>query len=339
MISSVSSSALQSSDPAPAASNQNEQDSFLSFNLTAAIAEAETFCAEFAATMQIGANGVTAVTQPKWARQMVHRRGVVDAVIDKIGSNSFAKRRPKETADYNAYVKKRYEAGEALLFRIPVGPVKNMIRHSGPQMPDIAEYLMFVQLARFAAAIAPLYPHGVKIQIVPDDVRARAANLCPDDYVASYIGGLRRLVDAMTFSEWLQVEDGQMRLCDLYKVARYREAAETKLLDWKANEPESFTSRWEAALENARKNFPVEQSDDSEAEIAASAWRYMVAHQSEILSGMWSPVDAFPMVYANHPNCYQLFSMGAKKTKLPWQISLPVDLLDAAQVPACLQSL
>lgn len=300
----------------------------LDFDIGQAVAEAHAFCRQFRQDYAVTAHGVICTTAPVWAKQLLRKRSVVAAVMEKAGSSTFVKQRPRDTSDYQTYVQKQFDAQKPLQFRIPVGPVKNMNLCGDQQFPDMAEYLMFMQLARFAASVAALYPYGVKMQIVPDDVRAQTANLCPDSYVQSYISGLRQMVDSMGFSEWLQVESGQMRLCDLYRVQNFKPLAEQKLLDWKKNEPETFAEKWQSALENAQKNFVVRNDADAESEIAASAWRYLVAHQSEILSGMWSPVDAFPMIFANHPNNYQLRSMASKKTRLPWQVKMPISLLD-----------
>ncbi len=59
--------------------------------------------------------------------------------------------------------------------------------------------------------------------------------------------------------------------------------------------------------------------------------RYLVAHKAEMLSGMWSPVDALPLVYANHPDNFQLYTMGRGLTKLPWQVRLPFAALTAQE--------
>lgn len=315
--------------------NQN-QDSFQQFNADKDVALAKAFHHEFLLSVENASYGLKVLKVPQWAQQILRKKKREVAIIEKIGSNSFAKRRPQDIGPYTEYVQKRLVAEEPLLFRIPVGPLKNMYLGDGNQLPDLAEYLMLVQLARFAMAIASLYPHGVQIQLVPDDVRARAANKCPEQFTQEYITSLRRLVSSLQFDPWLKVENGQARLCDMYNVMRYREEAERKLSVWKEKEAESFAERWEIAIENARKNFVITKDEQYEAEIAASAWRYMVAHQSEILSGMWSPKDIFPLVYANHPNCYQIFSLGTKKTKLPWQIALPISLLNNEECPSAL---
>lgn len=307
-------------------------------NLSRGVADAKAYHENFLRTTVVTANGLFVPEPGEEAKRLLRRQDVPSAVVERIGGTAFVKRRPKETIDYDAYVRKRFQMEQPLLFRIPVGPVKNMLRNGDRQQPDLAEYLMYIQLARFAYAVASLYPYGMKIQIVPDDVRAQAANCCPDAYVRSYIDGVQALVRSLSFDLWITVESGQMRLCDMYRVNQYRQQAEEKLNLWRAGDPESFTLRWESALENARKNFVVALGRDPEQEIAASAWRYLVAHQSEVLSGMWSPVDAFPLVYANIPNVYQLYTTGSKRsqvpcevrTKLPWQISLPESLLKAA---------
>ncbi|MBI1327323.1 MAG: L-tyrosine/L-tryptophan isonitrile synthase family protein [Alphaproteobacteria bacterium] len=298
----------------------------IDFDVEKALTEARAFYGVFLQENIVSEDGVIAARTPEWAAKMLRKQNIVDAVMEKIGSNAFMKRRPQDKTDYRLYVQNAFTQNKPLLFRIPIGPVKNMNICGANQRPDMAEYFMFIQLARFAAAIAALYPFGVKIQLVPDDVRATYANLCPQDYVQSYVGGLRTLVEILGFAQWLQVENGQMRLCDMYRAHLHLQEAEEKLTLLKNTDPISFDAKWQAALENARKNFVVNNSDNAEQEIAAAAWRYMVAHLSEILSGMWSPRDAFPLVYANHAGNYQLFTMGAGRTRLPWQIALPANI-------------
>lgn len=300
------------------------------FDVLKAVDEAMLYLQCFKADMQITAAGLHVLRPEKWALQAVRRQGVVQATLDKIGSNAFVKRRPENIDSYSHYVARQYASQQPLQFRVPVGPLKNMICCGDYQVPDIAEYLMFVQLARFASAVAQIYPYGVKVQVVPDDVRARAANQCPDRYVRSYVSSMRLMIELLGLSGWLQAEDGQTRLCDLYKVHHYQQQAEQSLRHWRHQDPEAFAERWQSAQDNARKNYPLPAGLEDhyrETAIADSAWRYMLAHQCEILSGMWSTQDAFPMVYANHRNNYQLFSMGQKRTKLPWQLALPADML------------
>lgn len=295
----------------------------IDFNLPQALEDAARDYRAFLADNIISVDGVIAATQPEWAQKMLRKQNIVDAVLEKIGSNNFVKRRPENKDAFRNYIESRYTENKPLLFRIPIAPVKNMNICGDAQRPDLAEYLMFIQLARFASAIASLYPFGVKVQLVPDDVRAAYANLCPQAYVQNYVSGLKDVVSALGFSAWLQVESGQMRLCDLYQASLHLKEAEEKLNIMRDADPMKFNSKWNTALENARKNFVVKNEANAEQEIAASAWRYLVAHLSEVLSGMWSPRDAFPLVYANHEGNYQLFTMGAKRTKLPWQIALP----------------
>lgn len=311
----------------------------LQFDLAKSLIEAENFHQRFLSSVVVTESGVMPSMQKNsWAADLIRKQGSVSAVLDKVGSNAFVKRKPADRAQYKSYIEDRYSEKKPLQFRIPIGPIKNMNVCGDRQSPDIAEYLMFVQLSRFAETIAELYPFGIKIDVVPDDVRAKYANLCPQAYIDQYITGLKNFVNELGFSSWLNVENGQMRLCDIYKVQSYLKEAETHLKNWQQKNPETFAIKWSSALENARKNFKVANQDNTEHEVSASAWNYMVAHMSEILSGMWSPKDVFPMVYANHPNNYQLFTMGQKKTQLPWQISIPAAAADPSLLPVWMNS-
>lgn len=303
----------------------------IEFNVAKAVSEAHAFFNVFCQEYDFSNQSIQCKKQPLWARQLVNKSGLVMALVEKIGSNSFVKRRPEDKTSFIEYIKRCVDSQKIIQFRIPIGPVKNMNLSGEDQYPDIAEYLMFIQLARFAAAVSAIYPFGIRIELVPDDVRAKAANDCPDHYVRSYVDTMRRMVVSMGFQEWLHVETGQMRLCEMYKVSQYREEAEKKLIELRDKNDLNFSQRWINALENAKKNFVVKDHANAEKEIAAAAWRYLVAHQSEILSGMWYPIDAFPMVYAHHPHNYQLFSMGAKQTKLPWQVVVPIDSIESLE--------
>ena len=311
-----------------AASNQNEQDSFLSFDVTSAVRAAQVFHQEFSATMHMGANGVVAKMQPKWAKQLVHRRGAVAAIIEKAGSNAFVKRRPSDASAYADYVQNRFDAEQPIEFRIGFGPLKNRNCGATTQSPDLAEYLTLVQLSRMIAAVAALYPFGVKAHLVPDDKRTIMANQCCSCQTHSYISGLKKMVADLGFDTWLYVEDGQKRLYDVYEVPLFLQQAEESLLLWKDRDPASFAAKWETACDNAKRNIHGVPTQEEELESRNAAWRYLVAHQAEVLSGMWMVGEAFPLRYGHHVGSFQLFSMGVGKTKLPWQISLPFDIID-----------
>jgi hypothetical protein len=273
--------------------------------------------------------GLYEVPVPDWALRLVRRKTIPEALIEKVGSLAFSKRRPENTQPFLDYVSAMHADRKPLLFRLAFGPLKNVNCCDHRQSPDLAEYLAFIQLARLIASLAAIYPHGIKVQLVPDDLRARKANLCPVEYTHTYIAGLKKLARALSFDHWLQVEDGEARLYDLYDVESHQEQATLKLEQWKIDDPASYEARWQSALENAEKNVAASLVEGQVTDIPSAAWRYLVAHQAEILSGMWAPRDAFPLVYAHHPNAYQIYSLGHKKTKLPWQICLPADLLES----------
>lgn len=297
------------------------------------VREAQAFHTQFLQGSVVSAErGVHTVPEHPWAAKMLRRASVPEAVIEKLGSTSFCKRRPENTAPFLAYVQRQYEQLLPLTFRIPFGPLKNMNRCGTEQLPDIAEYLTMIQLARMADALAGLYPHGIKVQLVPDDHRARKANMCPEEYTGTYIAGLQHMAKALGFDQWLHIENGEAALYEAYGVEEFMEAAQDDIQKWKDNDPESFNARWQVALDSAEKNFPAPLKREQPDAIAQSAWRYLVAHQAEILSGMWSTQDACPLVMANHKGNFQLFSLGTKKTKLPWQIALPVDLLKGTEL-------
>lgn len=269
-----------------------------------------------------------------------HKGDAAAATIGKIGSNLFAKKRPDKgsVSVYRGYVDEQMAAGKPLLFRIPVGPIKNMnLCGLTEQRPDIAEYLMFAQLARFSHAIASIYPHGVQVQIVPDSVRSEKANGTPKAFSQSYINGLSALAAEMGVDQWIQIEHGQQRLWDHYNVDVYTAEAEAQLIQ----EMQSgvLAGRWRNAVQQAGLNFRMDPAGNVTEQTLRSAWDYMEAHRSEILSGMWAPGDSFPVLMANHPNSYQLFTMGDKRTQLPWQIKAPVSLLDGTDERALLPSI
>lgn len=281
--------------------------------------------------------------QPVWARQLLRKKETTDAVMDKLGSGSFMRRKPEDNQAYRAYVARCLDEQSPLAFRLGCGPLKNRNICGDEQQPDCAEYLMFVQLARFVSAVAALYPYGISVQMIPDDLRACAANLCPRRHVCSYIAGMRRMVADLGFAEWLQFEDGQQNLVARYNVPAYHDAAEASLYDWQARDPESFTEKWQRAVENAAHNIILHHPDADTArrEAEAAAWRYLVAHQSEVLSGLWSVGEVFPLRYGRHPQFYQLFTMKENQTQLPWQIKLPFPSLPhggEVPLPSCADS-
>jgi len=299
--------------------------------------EALVFHENFLKTVKMNfERGLHDVPVPEWAPRLLRKKGVAAAVIEKAGSLTFTKRRPDDTAAFLRHVQACCDRQAPLLFRVAFGPLKNVNCCGGCQAPDLAEYLTVIQLARFMAAIAPLYPHGVKIQLVPDDLRARKANLCCETMTRTYITGLRHLVRSLAFGDWIEVEDGEARLYRHYRVPDYHQAAEARLQAWKESDPESYAMKWQSAVENADKNLSRSLPGDRADAVSAAARRYLAAHQAEILSGMWSPQDAFPLIFANHPNTYQIYSLGHKKSKLPWQICLPVSLLDRTSLKSAL---
>lgn len=317
--------------PGPAANDNSDALPGLDYTvpgLEKAVLEARAFQKQFIATTTVIPHaGLKTTATLDWAPKLVRRCGVPQAIIEKIGAVAFAKRRPEDNAAHLAHVERRFAAQQPLVFRIAVGPLKNIRQCGSAQLPDLAEYLGFVQLSRVMYAVAAIYPHGVQVEMVPDDKRAFAANRCPAAYVSSYIQGLQQLAEQLGYHGWLHVMNGQEALYKEYNTQSFWTAAEEKITLWQQAHPESFAIRWQVACENAEKNFNVELMTPTQKEVHAAAWRYLVAHQSEILSGMWSTDHIFPLMYANHPNNYQLFTMAAKQTKLPWQIGLPKSLL------------
>lgn len=296
------------------------------------VAEAKAFIADLTSekTSRISAaNGLQVYAATALESDLVRRRGIIGATLERIGSKRFAKRRPDDAEGFYAYVSRQSDAAEPILFRVAFGPLKNINQCGCRQDPDWAEYLAFAQLARLLASVAAIYPHGVKTEIVPDDLRARAANNCPECHTSQYILGLQQLVKNMGLGGFMSVENGEKRLYEVYGVPQYRVVAEKSLRDWRDAEPEAFSARWETALLNAGKNLECTE-DRTLEDVEVAAWNYLVAHKAEILSGLWSPVDAFPLCYANHPGNYQIYTLGYKKTKLPWQIELPVSLIQQA---------
>lgn len=297
--------------------------------LTEHVQEARSFFEELRRTHAMTpGKGLTSNITPDWAPKLIRRHGIAGAVIEKAGSRAYVKRRPDDASGFLAYVESRHAAKAPLLFRVGFGPIKNA-NHCGPLLePDWAEYLTLAQLMRMLGGISSLYPHGLRAEIVPDDLRSCTSNLCPASRAQRYIGGLQRMVADMGLADVITVENGQNRLYKRYNVPAYYDAANAALECWRQDDPQGFATRFAAAVENAGKNIYCAREKTAD-EIETSAWRYLAAHRAEVLSGLWSPGDAFPLRYGNHPNSYQIYTYGFKKTKLPWQIALPLHLLDA----------
>lgn len=316
--------------PAPANNNSRTALEGLELSilqLAADVAEAKAFLKDMQNTCALTPErGLVSRKATDWAPKLIRRHGIAGAVIEKAGSRAYVKRRPENPAAFLAYVEKQLEAEQPLLFRVGFGPLKNT-NHCGPlQDPDWAEYLTVTQLARMMAGVTQVYPHGVTAEIVPDDLRTCGSNLCPASRTAKYIYGLQRMVRGMGLEGIVRVENGQARLYKLYNVTAYHAAALAALNEWKERDPAAFRAKWESSVTNAGKNIYCAREKTAE-EVEAAAWRYLVAHRAEILSGLWSPGDAFPLRYANHAGSYQIYTYGFKKTKLPWQIALPLELI------------
>ena len=58
---------------------------------------------------------------------------------------------------------------------------------------------MFIQLAKAMEAIAAIYTYGLKVQMIPDDLRGGSANCWPTEYGKHYIAGLKRMVKDLNF--------------------------------------------------------------------------------------------------------------------------------------------
>jgi hypothetical protein len=286
------------------------------------VSDARMFHERFLAAANCDEAGLHISHMPEWGRKYIRRSGSVpQAVLEKLGSNSFCKRRPEDPKPFLDYIKKRHDQGAFLHLRLVVGPVKNARQYGDCQEPDLAEYLMLMQLARLMGAIAPLYPYGIKVQMMPDDMRGRIANGWPDAYSIRYISGLRRLARQLRFQGWLEVEEGQARLYDVYHVKTFLQEAREEVID----DPNYSVNLTKACL-RARENFVAQgQAEVSASAVRDSAMRYLVCYEAEILSGMWSPEDTLPLTYAWHSGNYQLYTMGPGRTKLPWQIRLPFD--------------
>jgi hypothetical protein len=290
----------------------------INFDLRSAIAAARQTLAELKQVTSCE-NGILKIQKvPFWATQTLRKSEPIAATLKKIGSGSFARRRPVVEKPYFDYISSRYKSASPLQFRLGCGPLKNIHVCGSNQRPDVSEYLMLAQLASFAQAIAALYPYGLNVQIIPDDERACGANGCPKEYTNSYITGLTELVSQTGLSGWLTLEQGQSQICKNYCVASYLSAAEEKLL--KQSKTEGFASRWERAVANALQNvYPAPTHEQAQK----AAWRYLVLHEAELMSGIWSIGDYFPLRYGRHDGFFQLFTMKENQTQLPWQISLP----------------
>ncbi len=301
---------------------------FTAEKLRRAVTEAEQFHAAFHQTAATILPDRGMVGRPGKAEQKFIRQagGIAAAVVAKLGSNSVAKRRPDDSAPFLSHVQSRLDAGAPLLLRLGAGPVKNVQHYGAQQAPDLAEFLMLTQLARTVGAVSALYPHGVKVQMVPDDKRGGDANLWPPDYGKRYIGGLQRLTQALGHDGWLSIESGQERLYAQYGVPAFKQAAEENLRRWADADPAAYQAKMARMAAKAGDNLADRTQLTPEA-AHASAWRYLVALKAEEMSGIFAPRDALPLRYGNHPNSFQLYTMGSGLTKLPWQVALPVTLL------------
>lgn len=266
--------------------------------------------------------------QPDWAKKILRRTSVKNAVVEKMGSNMFAKRRPDTLEPFNGYVERQLNTGKPLSLRVDFGPLKNAQRYGDAQDPDLAEYLAFAQLARYVSALSALYPYGIRVDVVPDNKRACAANLCRKEYIQRYISGLNEMVTNMGLNGFITIEPGQESLYSCYNVDAFVNEAQKYLEQQSAHSPETFCSVWQKAFYNAGRNLVLSEDVDAQKETEAAAWRYLVQCRAELLSGMWSPTDALPIRYGNHANSFQIYTMGRNITKLPWQISLPPSLIE-----------
>lgn len=307
------------------------EDALADAGLTAAsmqklLAQAKQFHQAFAAMSQCDERGLSLHVLPAWREKWVRRHGnTPDAVYAKLGSNRFSKRRATDPTRFLEYLNRQYQEELPLLFRLGAGPVKNVRQYGASQAPDLAEYLMLVQLARVMEAVAAIYPYGVRVQMIPDDIRGRHANSWREEYGRRYIAGLQCMVRELGFAAWLEVENGQSRVYDRYNVDAYRDVAEKQVLC-----SPDFQKKFETACLKAQQNLVLSQeSKAGKQAVRESAIRYLIANQAEALSGMWTPQDAFPLRYAHHDHHFQLFTMGSGLTKLPWQIQLPLTGLEA----------
>jgi hypothetical protein len=295
--------------------------------LRARIIDAQDFHVRFRESTQCDSRGLQVRNAPAWAEKLIRRSAnTAQAVLAKLGSNIIAKRRPEETQAFLDYVTRRLEAKSPLVLRVVFGPVKNVQRYGDYQSADMAEYLTLMQLARLAETMAAIYPHGVRVEIVPDDKRGGIANGWPQAYSGQYIASLQCMVKDLQFDSWMIVEDGQARLYAQYGVDAHTHAATLEVMA-----DAQFVAKLERACDHARENLFSQEKNLSELDVRDSAMRYLVAHKAEMLSGMWSPIDALPLVFANHPDNFQLYTMGRGLTKLPWQVCLPFAALRAQE--------
>lgn len=293
--------------------------------LRARVIDAQDFHVRFLEAAQCDARGLHIAETPQWAEKLIRRSvNVAHAALAKLGSNTIAKRRPEETQAFLDHIAQCFEAQAPLRLRVVFGPVKNVQRYGAYQSADMAEYLTLIQLGRVAETIAAIYPHGVRIEIVPDDKRGSIANGWPQAFSAQYIDSMQRMAKELQFDSWMHVEDGQARLYKHYGVDTHTHAATMEVMA-----DAQFAAKLERACDHARENLFSQGNKLSELDVRDSAMRYLVAHKAEMLSGMWSPVDALPLVYANHPDNFQLYTMGRGLTKLPWQVRLPFTALTA----------
>jgi hypothetical protein len=242
-------------------------------------------------------------------------------VIRKIGGTAFIKRRPEDIRPFISYVERKLAAQEPLLFRVGFGSNKNVNLYPEKQSPDCAEYLTIVQLLRLMKEVAFIYPFGVKAQIVPDDLRGAGSNRCPAEYANSYISGLQEMVRRMDIGDALSVESGQARLYNFYNVDKYKKEAALCLSRQVEENSLPFGARWLKAQKDARENLPKHLACFEE-QVKQAAFEYLVLAKAEAMSGLWQAEETFPLRYANHSNSYQIYTLGFKKTKLPWQICL-----------------
>lgn len=265
--------------------------------------------------------------QPDAAAQALlaqHGGNVPAAIVAKVGSHLFCKRRPVTgLAAYQAYVAQQFLAQQPLHFRVGFGPLKNMQRYGACQRADSAEYLTFAQLARVAQAVQTIYPHGLSMTVVPDNLRAEYANNISPDCVADYIDSLQQMVQRLGFGDWLEVADGQKDIYDRYNVRSFFAQAEQELLAAQQADPIAFNAMFAAACGHAAKNVAGCHTC-SAADAEGAAWRYLVAHEAEVLAGVWGTADAFPLRYGRRAGFFQIFTMYKEETAMPWQVLLPL---------------
>lgn len=325
----ASSNAQTSFAPAMPVRENDIADAGLSMvELRARIIDAQDFHARFLENAKCDAQGLHITRMPDWSEKFIRRNATIPlAALAKLGSNTIAKRRPDDAQAFHDHIAQCYAARSTLLLRVVVGPVKNVQRFGAYQSADMAEYLTLIQLARVAETMAAIYPHGIRVQLVPDDIRGSIANNWPVAYSKLYISSLQRMVKQLQFESWMDVEDGEARLYEQYRVTEHTHRA---TMDVMADA--CFEEKFARACMHARENlFTADAESMTQQAIEDSAMRYLVAHRAEIASGMWSPINALPLMYANHAGNFQLYTMGRGLTKLPWQIRLPFAVLAAEE--------